>query len=77
MKNVINLCLVGLLTLISSNSFSQNDDFVKPNFPRTATQWQALTEHDIEYAYAQTAANHPGMYDSDNPNFPTLLEDAK
>lgn len=77
MKNDINLCLLGLLTIISFNSFSQNDDFVKPNFPRTATQWQALTAHDIEYAYAQTAANHPGMYDSDNPNFPTLLEDAK
>jgi hypothetical protein len=39
--------------------------------------WSALAVADVEAAYAETKANHPGMYDPANPAFPALLERAR
>jgi hypothetical protein len=42
-----------------------------------APDWRALAAADIEAAYTETRANHPGMFDPKNPNFPKLLEMAR
>ncbi|WP_404408110.1 peptidase [Pseudidiomarina marina] len=42
-----------------------------------ATNWAELARQDILEAYNQTAANHPGMVDINNPSFPELLIEAK
>lgn len=45
--------------------------------PATPEQWRSITERDINAAYSITAHNHPGMFDSNNPTFPDLLNQAK
>jgi hypothetical protein len=39
--------------------------------------WSALAIGDIEAAYRETVAHHPGMYDPANPGFAKLLEKAR
>jgi len=57
--------LVVAISLLAAHVYSQdNEASSMQNLPRTAAQWQALTEQDIQYAYAQTAANHPGTDES-------------
>lgn len=70
--------LVVAISLLATHVYAQ-DDVARSmqNLPRTATQWQALTEQDIQYAYAQTATNHPGMFDKFNLDFPELLNSAR
>jgi hypothetical protein len=43
----------------------------------TSPDWRKLAVADIEAAYKETKANHPGMFDSANPKFPRLLEKAR
>jgi len=70
--------LVVVMSLMAPNVFAQDDkNSSLQSLPSTAAQWQVVTEKDIQYAYAQTAANHPGMFDSHNPGFTKLLESAK
>ena len=45
--------------------------------PDTPPDWSALAVADVEAAYAETKANHPGMFDPANPGFPALLERAR
>ena len=45
--------------------------------PEAAPDWSALAVADVEAAYAETKANHPGMFDPVNPAFPQLLETAR
>ena len=49
----------------------------EPILPTTPEQWRSITERDINAAYSITAQNHPGMFDSNNPTFPDLLNQAK
>ena len=39
--------------------------------------WRALATGDVEAAYIETRANHPGMFDPSNRDFPKLLEMAR
>lgn len=39
--------------------------------------WSALAATDIDAVYAETKANHPGMFDPTNPEFPSQLEQAR
>ena len=48
-----------------------------PVLPTTAQGWSDAARHDVDEAYAQFAANHPGMYDKANPKFPGLLKAAR
>lgn len=48
-----------------------------PVLPTTAQAWSDAARHDVDEAYAQFAANHPGMYDKANPKFPGLLKQAR
>ncbi len=48
-----------------------------PALPTTAQGWSDAARRDIDEAYSQFAANHPGMYDRNNPAFPALLKRAK
>lgn len=45
--------------------------------PATQPDWSALAVADVEAVYAETRANHPGMFDPANPGFPALLERAR
>jgi hypothetical protein len=45
--------------------------------PDTPPDWSALAVADVEAAYAETKANHPGMFDPTNRDFPALLERAR
>ncbi|NMF47576.1 peptidase [Pseudoalteromonas arctica] len=49
----------------------------EPILPTTPEQWRSITDRDINAAYSITAQNHPGMFDSNNPTFPDLLNQAK
>ncbi|MGO2012316.1 MAG: S41 family peptidase [Pseudoalteromonas sp.] len=70
--------LVVVMSLMAQNVFAQDDkNSALQSLPSTAAQWQATAKQDIEAAYQQSVANHPGMYDSYNPDFPKLLESAK
>ncbi len=48
-----------------------------PVVPTTAQGWSDAARHDVDEAYAQFAANHPGMYDTVNPGFPATLSQAR
>ncbi len=48
-----------------------------PTTPTTAKGWSDAARRDVNEAYAQFAANHPGMYDPANPKFPALLKQAR
>lgn len=39
--------------------------------------WSTVAVADIEAAYAETRANHPGMHDPANPGFPAKLDEAR
>ncbi|WP_254911267.1 hypothetical protein [Pseudoalteromonas sp. A601] len=70
--------LVVVMSLLAAHVYAQNDEASSmQDLQRTATQWQAVTEQDIQYAYAQTAANHPGLFDKLNLDFPELLDSAR
>ncbi|NMM39853.1 S41 family peptidase [Pseudoalteromonas arctica] len=70
--------LVVVMSLLAAHVYAQGDEASSmAHFPLTASQWQAVTEQDIQYAYAQTVANHPGMFDKLNLDFPELLDSAK
>ncbi|MGP5159399.1 S41 family peptidase [Pseudoalteromonas sp. KG3] len=70
--------LVVVMSLMAQNVFAQDDkNSSLQSLPSTAAQWQTTAKQDIEAAYQQSVANHPGMFDSHNPDFPTLLESAK
>ncbi|MFM7348061.1 MAG: S41 family peptidase [Erythrobacter sp.] len=45
--------------------------------PAAPPDWSALAVSDVEAAYAETKANHPGMHDPANPGFPKQLERAR
>ncbi len=48
-----------------------------PVVPATAQGWSDAARRDVEDAYAQFAANHPGVHDTANPKFPALLKQAR
>jgi len=48
-----------------------------PVLPTMPQAWSDAARHDIDEAYAQFAANHPGMYDTVNPGFPAVLNRAR
>lgn len=45
--------------------------------PATASQWRQVAMRDIEAGYLVTLENHPGMYDSANPQFGGRLARAR
>ena len=63
--------------LLTANVYAQDNVSSLENLPTTAAQWQVTAERDVEAAYQQSVENHPGMFDSQNPDFPKLLESAK
>ena len=81
MNKAVNLYLPllvsGIALVTASVSVQADSSHPVKHFPKTATQWKATTQKDIEAAYQQSVDNHPGMFDSDNPGFPQLLFNAK
>ncbi|MGO2076060.1 MAG: S41 family peptidase, partial [Pseudoalteromonas sp.] len=54
--------LVVVMSLMAQNVFAQDDkNSALQSLPSTAAQWQATAKQDIEAAYQQSVANHPGM----------------
>lgn len=53
---------------------AQSEEVVIPQTPQA---WMQAARSDIEAAYRILADNHPGMVDPANPNFPTLLNQAR
>jgi hypothetical protein len=45
--------------------------------PEKPIDWRAAATADVEAAYAETAENHPGMWDRSNPSFRALLKEAR
>ena len=49
----------------------------EPTMPLTAQGWSDAARSDINQAYAQFVANHPGVHDKANRGFPALLKKAR
>ncbi|MGO2131045.1 MAG: S41 family peptidase, partial [Pseudoalteromonas prydzensis] len=69
---------VVMMSLMTISVYAQADKASDvQSLPSSIAQWQTTAKQDIEAAYQQSVANHPGIYDSHNPGFPKLLESAK
>ena len=66
-----------VLALTAGSAVADEAPKAKPVLPTTAQGWSDAARQDVNEAYAQFAANHPGMYDKANPAFPGLLNQAR
>jgi hypothetical protein len=69
MNHRVRLLYTGLVALFSLSYGAAHAE--------TPPDWGKLAVADVEAAYKETKANHPGMFDPANPKFPQLLEKAK
>jgi len=72
-----SLVLATLAAALLASAAPQTSPAEAAPAPEAALDWSALAVADVEAAYAETKANHPGMFDPVNPAFPQLLETAR
>ncbi|MFZ6818536.1 S41 family peptidase [Undibacterium sp. Ji22W] len=77
LRGVLFFSVLALSSIVSAHSTDTNVDQANKNLPNTPAAWSAAARNDIQIAYQETFDNHPGVYDTQNPDFRKNLQRAK